>query len=277
MLDITGQFAIPLARPYSDVPPPYGRRRTPFVRSKRPRPGVFDLRAAASPEPAPARRAEVKAADFGSDNRAWMRVHVPKRRLLMLGVCMAFGLACIVVTHAIESRQLESRMRAPSPDTVREAAISVAAGSLAPVAAVVAPQVASAAPVAASGVHVARPDSKSAAIAAKPASNLAIEKRGRRVRTTIRMPERPVAKAPDGPAAPGAANVEIARPKLAAPRRPDAVASSSAPGAAAAVGMTAAEFAHWLNATREPARPVAVPSNGDASLGLTRQTRLVGQ
>ncbi|WP_290441945.1 hypothetical protein [Burkholderia cenocepacia] len=30
MQDITGHYAIPLAHPFSDVPPPYGRRRRPY-------------------------------------------------------------------------------------------------------------------------------------------------------------------------------------------------------------------------------------------------------
>ncbi|MDR0241000.1 MAG: serine protease [Burkholderia sp.] len=151
MQDITGQYAIPLALPFSDVPPPYGRRRRPFVASRRPKPIVFDLKgarhaaasASAAEQAATASRATkahkaakpVRAEDFGSDNRAWVRPHPIRRRWrLTLMACALFGAACILATHLFEERQ-----HAAGHGAVYEASISVA-----PTAAVAATQVAQA-------------------------------------------------------------------------------------------------------------------------------------
>ncbi|RQU87664.1 serine protease [Burkholderia cenocepacia] len=149
MQDITGQYAIPLALPFSDVPPPYGRRRRPFVASRRPKVNVFDLKGthhAAAPvaghvdvvaRATKMRKAEkvVRAEDFGSDNRAWVRPHPLRRRWrLTLMACALFGAACIVATHVVDEHQ-----HAAGHGAVYSAAIAVA-----PTAAVAATQVAQA-------------------------------------------------------------------------------------------------------------------------------------
>ncbi|HEF5874868.1 TPA: serine protease [Burkholderia cenocepacia] len=116
MQDITGHYAIPLAHPFSDVPPPYGRRRRPFVASRRARQHVFDIYgpprmpapAAGGGNVAKAARPvkTVRAADFGSDNRAWVRPHPLRRRWrLTLMACALFGATCVLATHLVDERQ----------------------------------------------------------------------------------------------------------------------------------------------------------------------------
>jgi hypothetical protein len=143
MQDITGHYAIPLAHPFSDVPPPYGRRRRPFVASRRARQHVFDIygapRASApvadggtvvrAARPAKA----VRAADFGSDNRAWVRPHPLRRRWrLTLMACALFGATCILATHLVDERQ----------HAAEQGAVYSAAIAAAPTAAVAATEVA---------------------------------------------------------------------------------------------------------------------------------------
>ncbi|WP_229653114.1 serine protease [Burkholderia cenocepacia] len=143
MQDITGHYAIPLAHPFSDVPPPYGRRRRPFVASRRARQHVFDIYGPPRvPAPATdggavakaARPAKtVRAADFGSDNRAWVRPHPLRRRWrLTLMACALFGATCILATHLVDERQ-----HAAEHDAAYSAAIAAA-----PTAAVAATEVA---------------------------------------------------------------------------------------------------------------------------------------
>lgn len=143
MQDITGHYAIPLAHPFSDVPPPYGRRRRPFVASRRARQHVFDIHGAPRvPAPAEdgggvakaARPAKVvRAADFGSDNRAWVRPHPLRRRWrLTLMACALFGATCILATHLVDERQ-----HAAEHDAAYSAAVAAA-----PTAAVAAMEVA---------------------------------------------------------------------------------------------------------------------------------------
>lgn len=132
MQDITGHYAIPLAHPFSDVPPPYGRRRRPFVASRRARQHVFDIHGAPRvPAPAAdganvaraARPAKVvRAADFGSDNRAWVRPHPLRRRWrLTLMACALFGATCILATHLVDERQ-----HAAEHDAAYSAAVAAA-------------------------------------------------------------------------------------------------------------------------------------------------------
>ncbi|WP_258181084.1 serine protease [Burkholderia multivorans] len=116
MQDITGHYAIPLAHPFSDVPPPYGRRRRPFVASRRARQRVFDIY---GPPRVPASAADngnvanaaqsakaVRASDFGSDNRAWVRPPPLRRRWrLTLMACALFGATCVLATHLVDERQ----------------------------------------------------------------------------------------------------------------------------------------------------------------------------
>lgn len=116
MQDITGHYAIPLAHPFSDVPPPYGRRRRPFVASRRTRQHVFDIYGAPR-VPAPAADGgnvakaarpvkAVRAADFGSDNRAWVRPHPLRRRWRLTPMaCALFGATCVLATHLVDERQ----------------------------------------------------------------------------------------------------------------------------------------------------------------------------
>ncbi|MDI9694669.1 serine protease [Burkholderia cenocepacia] len=143
MQDITGHYAIPLAHPFSDVPPPYGRRRRPYVASRRVRQHVFDIHGAPRvPAPAEdgggvakaARPAKVvRAADFGSDNRAWVRPHPLRRRWrLTLMACALFGATCILATHLVDERQ-----HAAEHDAAYSAAVAAA-----PTAAVAATEVA---------------------------------------------------------------------------------------------------------------------------------------
>ncbi|WP_423395856.1 hypothetical protein [Burkholderia sp. LMG 21824] len=277
MQDITGVFALPLAHPYSDVPPPYGRRRTPFVASRRPRPSVFDLRVTREPFEAP-RIAAVRAADFGTENRAWAASHGRRRlrpTLMTLLVGLVFGSVCVAATHIIDIRK-----RAPSPDTFYEAAISVTpeAGVAAPVAAVVAPE--SMQPVADRQESFAMQTDSPAAKnpqeivttvvpAAAPTPATAPSRKHARI-----APARPPA-ASTASVAPAAASA--AAPKVRAARHDDAaLAAASSSGSAAAVGMTAAEFTRWLAATREPARQSAqLASPADTGVAFTDHSRLI--
>ncbi|KAG8150889.1 serine protease [Burkholderia catarinensis] len=321
MQDITGHYAIPLAHPYSDVPPPYGRRRRPFVASRRQRPNVFDLYGARRvPPAAPEKTANVakavSARDFGSDNQAWVRPHPLRRKWrLTLMACAIFGAACIVATHFFEERQ-----HAAEHGSVYSAAISVAPAVVAEVvaaevtpragkptestapqaarasgqdeqlasAAVVAVETASAAsralragsaspasaPVAVAVVvetnvvpaDSAAPRARRASSANKPAAAMA-------TRSAVKPAGAPHDKAAH--AAPSVAAAASGATKQVQTAR----AAEAPPAAAQAVGMTAAEFTHWLAATRETARPAAAPARSDAggtdlSVDLPSHTRL---
>ncbi|WP_175792775.1 serine protease [Burkholderia ambifaria] len=321
MQDITGHYAIPLAHPFSDVPPPYGRRRRPFVASRRARQYVFDIhgprrvQAAAPARGTRAARAAkpVRAEDFGSDNRAWVRPHPLRRRwkTTLLATAM-FGVVCVVATHLIDERQ-----HVATPGSVYAAAISIA-----PEAIIAAPAAAVSAMVDAAAADTSfAPKTKQGALpdATPAASMLAANAQNESVRDgdtaatqPARVASRPV-KAVRGkpdtmsarstvaskpgtvtrnrgaqgatPEAPRAASVaEVARAASSNPRdthRAAAQAIASSPGTAEAVGMTAAEFTHWLAATRDTARPAASPSKTDAggtdlTVDLPSHTRLVG-
>ncbi|KVC27001.1 hypothetical protein WS58_00885 [Burkholderia pseudomultivorans] len=323
MQDITGHYAIPLALPYSDVPPPYGRRRRPFVASRRPRPSVFDIY---GPRPAqaamPARDAgrikvtrPVRAEDFGSDNRAWVRPHPIRRRWRMTALATAmFGLVCVVATHLFDARQ-----HGPMPGSVYAAAISIAPEAIAgaPMAAVSAMADSIEAADTRSVVPTAGAATVVAAQAAPAASALAGTQSASRDGAAATQPARRAASRPvsvaRGSAQAGPARaVAEAKPAAVArsrkthdgvagrqhraapvaevahampPRGRDtqaaaAEAAASTPTAAEAVGMTAAEFTHWLAATRETARPAAVstPSGTrgtDLTVNLPSHTRLI--
>ncbi|WP_257128432.1 hypothetical protein [Burkholderia sp. MSMB1459WGS] len=273
MQDITGHFALPLARPYTDVPPPYGRCRRPFVKSRRPRPGVFDLRAVRG-APEATRVAAVRATDFGSENRPWVKPKAPRRRwrptLLALVAGLAFGSVGFAATQLFDTGK-----RAPSPHTVYESAIAVQPAEVlvtTPAAAIVAPDVPppvadDAAAVAVQSVSAAQPDGR--AIDALPTSAFASKPAvSRRKKATVAVPDRAAAF--------GGIPAHAAAAKPAAQRQQQ-VSAPPAPSAADAVGMTAAEFSRWLDATREPSRAVAAPapSNPDAlRVDLSNQTRL---
>ncbi|KVV48316.1 hypothetical protein WT27_04125 [Burkholderia territorii] len=272
MQDITGHFALPLARPYTDVPPPYGRRRMPFVKSKRPRPGVFDLRVVRGATEAS--RVEVRATDFGSDNRPWVKPKAPRRRwrptLLALIAGLAFGSVGFAAT-----RLFDAGKPAASPHTVYEAAIAVQPAETVVTtlaAANVAPD--SPPPAANGAVAVAlqtssapQADVRAADALATPVS-AAKPAVSRRKKATVAVPDRAAAF--------GGAPAHAAAAKPAVQRQREA-SVEPVPSAADAVGMTAAEFSRWLDATRESSRAAAAPapSNPDAlRVGLTNQTRL---
>ncbi|WP_257127338.1 serine protease [Burkholderia sp. ABCPW 11] len=328
MQDITGHYAIPLAHPFSDVPPPYGRRRRPFVASRRARQLVFDIHGAPRvPAPAAdggnvARAARsvkvVRAADFGSDNRAWVRPHPLRRRWrLTLMACALFGTTCIVATHLVDERQ-----HAAEHDAAHSTAIAAA-----PTAAVAATEVARAtghpaqvaivradraapsqAQMTAAATVVAETASAEAralrvagsgaaeepvAVAMAVASNAIVAEaaaprveRGSSARDPVAETARPAAKSiatSRGKAARRAlADASVAqRASTATPHaQPAARAADTPPAApvsssAQAVGMTAAEFAQWLAATRDTSRSVA--GGPDLSVELPSHTRLTGQ
>ncbi len=270
MQDITGHFALPLARPYSDVPPPYGRRRTPFVKSKRPRAAVFDLRAMRDAADAP-RAAAVRAADFGSDNRSWVKPKPPRRRwrptMLALVAGLAFGSVGIAGAHLFDAGH-RARVRARPQDTVYESTITVAprmAPTVMPVATVAALEIER--PVADDAALLdALQDSRAGDASPVQASvTKAIAPRRKKAARTAAIPERPAV-------ASDSVSTHAAAPKAAAS------STESAPGTSEAVGMSAAEFSHWLASTRAPAHEAAAPSNPDAlRVDLPSHTRLTDQ
>ncbi|WP_254597689.1 serine protease [Burkholderia lata] len=333
MQDITGNYAIPLALPFSDVPPPYGRRRRPFVASRRARQHVFDIYGAHR-VPAPARdrgpvaRAArpvkvVRAEDFGSDNRAWVRPHPLRRRWrLTLMACALFGVTCVAATHWFDERQhdaahgafYEAAISAAPTAAVAAAEVAHATGRPAEVAIVpadhpapkdaqvtTAAQAVSAesqalqagadasasAPVAVAMVvasdavvaEVAAPApaptpaplagraslaGKPVAMASRAAAKPAAASRGKTARGTA-----PSARAVQNGAVAAHGAVAHAQQAAMAADVPKAAPASSA---AQAVGMTAAEFTHWLAATRDTARPAA--GGTDLTVNLPGHTRL---
>ncbi|WP_257128210.1 serine protease [Burkholderia sp. MSMB1072] len=332
MQDITGHYAIPLAHPFSDVPPPYGRRRRPFVASRRARQHVFDIHGAPRvPAPAAdgghvaraARPAKVvRAADFGSDNRAWVRPHPLRRRWrLTLMACALFGATCILATHLVDERQ-----HAAEHDAAYSAAIAAA-----PTAAVAATEVARAtghpaevaivradraapsgaqmqaaatvvaetASAEARALHVAGSGSagEPVAVAMAVASNAVVAEaaaprveRGSSARKPVEAAVRLAAKSAatsrgnaerhvvaDAPAAQRASTAARGATPHAQPaaRAADTPPAASVSNSARAVGMTAAEFAQWLAATRDTSRPIA--GGTDISVELPSHTRLTGQ
>ncbi|MCA7921096.1 serine protease [Burkholderia cenocepacia] len=317
MQDITGHYAIPLAHPFSDVPPPYGRRRRPFVASRRARQHVFDIYGAPR-VPAPAAGGgnvakaarpvkAVRASDFGSDNRAWVRPHPLRRRWrLTLMACALFGATCILATHLVDERQ-----HAAEHDVVYSAAIAAA-----PTAAVAATEVARATGHAAEVAIVradraAPTDAQMKAAATVVAQTASAEARALRVAGSGAASEpvavamavasnavvaeaaapradrgssaskpaaaRPAAKsaaASRGKAARQAgANAPAAQHATTAARAADTLPATPVSSSAQAVGMTAAEFTQWLAATRDTSRPAA--GGTDLSVELPSHTRLI--
>lgn len=326
MQDITGQYAIPLALPFSDVPPPYGRRRRPFVASRRPTPVVFDLKRVchaappASAQAAVASRATkahkaakaVRAEDFGSDNRAWVRPHPLRRRWrLTLMACALFGAACIFATHFVDERQ-----HAAGHGAVYEASISVA-----PTAAVAATEVAqatgrsaevaivSADRAASAGEQAARAatvvaktvsaESRAAqagrasasapvavamviasdavvAEAAAPVAERASPASRKPVAVAARAAAKPAATLRGKKARDAAPNAATASREATLQAQPVArTADAPVSSSAQAVGMTAAEFTQWLAVTRDTSRPAA--GGADLSVDLPSHTRLIGR
>ncbi len=276
MQDITGHFALPLARPFSDLPPPFGRRRTPFVKSKRPRPGVFNLHGARDASASTA----VRASDFGSDNKPWVKPRPAPRRwrptMMMLAAGLVFGSVGLAGTHAFHGAR-----RGALRNTVYEAAISTASGSAVaapatiPVDPDVGPGLAVAATVAGTGETTAvraeaapTPDASTAAPAARKSASVT---RRKAVRLETAR-ERLAAAAPASAASGGATS------RAHAAEQADASPAASR-SAHAAVGMTAAEFSKWLSATREPARAAASAASPgpDLHVALPSHTRLTDE
>ncbi|WP_244110666.1 serine protease [Burkholderia cenocepacia] len=268
MQDITGHYAIPLAHPFSDVPPPYGRRRRPFVASRRPKPNVFDLkgtRRAAMPAAGQAdmvvratksRKAgkAVRAEDFGSDNRAWVRPHPLRRHWrLTLMACALFGATCVFATHFVDERQ----------HAAQHGAVHSAAILMAPTAAVAATQVAQAtgraAEVAivpadrATAAHdqVAGP----AAVAAEAAEAASAASRALHA-----------GRAPSGDAPVAVAMAIASDAVVAQAAAPDAEpASPVTPKPAAAAARSAAKPAAMSRGKKAPDAPAAPASRGAAT------------
>ncbi len=287
MQDITGHYAIPRALPYSDVPPPYGRRRRPFVASRRPRPNVFDIhgarraQAAASAHDAGKIKVvrPVRAEDFGSDNRAWVRPHPIRRRWRMTVLATAmFGLVCVMATHLFDARQ-----HRPMPGSVYAAAISIApaaavstmADSIAAADTPSVVPVANAATVVASRpARIERGSAQAGAARNSAAVKPAAVARSRKAHDVT--PER------QHRAAPVAEVVQAAPPRARKTQPPTAPVAVTTATAAEAVGMTAAEFTHWLAATREIPRPAAESmqpdtSGADLTVTLPGHPRLLGR
>ncbi|MBP0607559.1 MULTISPECIES: serine protease [Burkholderia] len=330
MQDITGHYAIPLVHPFSDVPPPYGRRRRPFVASRRTRQHVFDIHGAPRvPAPAAdggnvARAARpvkaVRAADFGSDNRAWVRPHPLRRRgRLTLMACALFGATCIFATHLIDERQhaaehdaaYSAAIAAAPTAAVAATEVARATGHAAEVAIVRADRaaptdaqmkaaatvVAQTATAEARASHVAGSAAEPVAVAMAVASNAVVAEAAAPRADRGSSAGEPVAVAAARPAAKsaGASRGKAARQAgVNAPAAQHAVTAargatphaqpmtgatdtpSAAPvsNSAEAVGMTAAEFAQWLGATRDTSRPAA--GGTDLSVELPSHTRLIG-
>lgn len=264
MQDITGHFALPLAYPYADVPPPYGRRRTPFVNGKRPRARVFDLGTVRGASEM-AHVAVIHATDFGSENRPWINAPRPRRRwrptLLALLAGVAFGSVGVAGAHLFDAGH---RMlgRARPQDTVYEAAISVA-----PVAASDQTRRTNEAASTVSTYAMPSTAPKHSRADAIPAAPRAVAKpAGSRRKTGVR---------PSTPSDRPAAEAHRAPVQASAPSSVASPHVESAQDASAAVGMSAAEFTRWLAGTRESARATASPTHPDGKLiELTHQTRL---
>ncbi|WP_321859773.1 serine protease [Burkholderia cenocepacia] len=331
MQDITGHYAIPLAHPFSDVPPPYGRRRRPFVASRRARQHVFDLYGAHR-VPAPvaaggnvasaARPVKVvRAADFGSDNRAWVRPHPLRRRWrLTLMACALFGATCVLATHLVEERQhaaehdaaYSTAIAAAPTAAVAATEVARATGRAAEVAIVPADRaaptdaqmkaaatvVAETASAQARSLHAAGGGSagEPVAVAMAVASNAVVAEAAAPRADRGASAGKPVAVAAARPAAKSAATSSGKTARQAGAAAPAAQhAATAARGAtsqtqqaaraadtptaapvsssAQAVGMTAAEFTQWLDATRDTSRSAA--GGTDLSVELPSHTRLI--
>lgn len=219
------------------------------MKSKRPKPSVFDLRGTRE-APVPA---AVRAADFGSDNKPWVKPRPARRRwqptVLTLVAGLVLGSMGLAAAHAVHGGR-----RAPSRNTMYQAAIATA-----PARSVSAPVIVptdpddvpgtAAATVAAIGEMAAARDEAAltpgAAAATRPIQKPASTARRKAVRHETAR-ERLAGAAPASGVAGDAAHATGERKSDASP-----AASRSAH---AAVGMTASEFSQWLAATREPAR-----------------------
>lgn len=271
MQDIEGHFALPLARPFSDLPPPFGRRRRPFVKSRQPKPGVFNL---SGTRDAPA-RAAVRAADFGSDNKPWVKPRPARRKwrptLMMLAAGLVFGSVGLAGTHAFQGAR-----RGASRSSVYEGAVTTApgpAGAL-PMTVSVGPDAGPvntvAAPVASTGQAALVRDTTELTSGAAADAPSARKPAGASRRKVTRLQ---TARERLGGATPASAVAGGATSRGQGERQVDATPAAPRP-TYAAVGMTAAEFSKWLAATREPARVTTASPGADLHVALPSHTRL---
>ncbi|WP_186144424.1 hypothetical protein [Burkholderia gladioli] len=269
--DITGHYALPLARPFSNVPPPYGRRRMPFVKSCRPGPSVFDLRVASGPG---GREAKAHAVDFGSENRTWLKVGPPRRRLgRTLLVSLAFAAFCMFATHMVDTRMVDIRRNAASSDTAYHVAISEAVVSTTSARVV--------------GVPVARVAGMSSG--AKRVLTLTVNapkiEASRSLPPQTHASKRARSEVPsDGRAhaamspghRPTRTRVPAVPPHAFLSHRRQVSPRSSTRSIAEEVGMTDAEFAYWHDAACDRAPAIAPPSAAASrDFLLNQQTRLI--
>ncbi|TWC59542.1 hypothetical protein FBX98_13215 [Burkholderia sp. SJZ115] len=247
MQDIADRFAVPVARPFSNLPPPYGRGSALFVTSHRAGLRVFDLRTLHGP------RARC-AADFGSENRAWLTVNPPRcRSRPLLAASLAFTSLCVAATYILGARHGPS-----SPDTVYLAAISMAPEQGAKMSATL-------------GVDTSREISSevtspvSAGLARRVREGMSSGGGGRVIGELEGLDVRPKARVLT-------TSSKTGRNRRAGLRR----ASTLRP--AEAVGMTETGFAYWFDATHEPAHQAgARPVPGELDFVLTHQTRLISR
>ncbi|MDN7623098.1 serine protease [Burkholderia cenocepacia] len=260
MQDITGHYAIPLAHPFSDVPPPYGRRRRPFVASRRARQHVFDIYGP-SRVPAPATDGStvakaVRAADFGSDNRAWVRPHPLRRRWrLTLMACALFGATCILATHLVDERQ-----HAAEHDAAYSAAIAAA-----PTAAVAATEVARATGRPAE-VAIVRADRTAPTDAQMKAAATVVAETASGQARALHVADSGSKREPVAVAMAVASNAVVAE---AAPARADRASSASKPVAAPAArpaaksaGASRGKAARQAEANAPAAKHAAIAARG---------------
>ncbi|WP_175885484.1 hypothetical protein [Burkholderia sp. BCC0044] len=234
MQDITGRFALPLVTPFSDVPPPYGRRSSAYVKSRRPALRVFDL----CPHGIARDQAKACAEDFGSGNRAWLNQHPPPRSWRrMLAIGLAFAASCSIATHLLESRPVP-----PSPDTVYRGAISIPS-----------------APVPA---RVAAVDDSDSRVADVGTGATALPERAVPHHEPVLDTVVPKAVMKSGKTR-GRAQVQGAR----ANGRANAEHSVPTGSVAEAIGMTDAEFAYWREVTLDRAFPREPHSHPDPAEG----------
>ena len=87
-----GKLTIPIERPFSNVPPPFGQRRTPFETDITEYWEIFDL-IDAHPKLVAGRTEVIQATDFGTANRAWS---ASPRRLKKSRAWMLSGLVGVL-------------------------------------------------------------------------------------------------------------------------------------------------------------------------------------
>ncbi|MGN4076539.1 hypothetical protein ACS0X5_29450 [Burkholderia gladioli] len=227
---------------------------------------MFDLRVACAQG---GREATTHAVDFGSENRTWLTVGPPRRRLRRaLLASFPFAAFCMFATHMVDTRR-----NAASSDTTYHAAISKAVVSATSARVIGVPVVGVAGMSSgAKRVLTLKVDaSKIEASKSLPPQTHA-SKRARsevphdgRRRSAMLLGHRPTRT-----------RVPAVPPHAHLSHRRQALPPASTGSIAQEVGMTDAEFAHWHDAVRDRAPAIAPPSaaaSRDFLLG--QQTRLI--